>query len=111
MIQGWPAAVQEKGSVVAICAKTEAELAEMEDEDRAMFLAEMGQDEPGLIRLIRAAGAGERVLLSSFNPWCLLRARRLAPELPRALLFERDQPAWLRHWLPGAWGFFASPSR
>ena len=41
--------------VVAICAKTEAELSEMEDEDRAMFLAEMGQDEPGLNRLIRAA--------------------------------------------------------
>ena len=33
----------------------EAEMAEMEDEDRAMFLAEMGQDEPGLNRLIRAA--------------------------------------------------------
>jgi ribosome-binding ATPase YchF (GTP1/OBG family) len=41
--------------VVAICAKIEAELAEMDDEDRAMFLAEMGQDEPGLNRLIRAA--------------------------------------------------------
>jgi len=41
--------------VVAICAKTEAELADMEDEDRALFLAEMGQDEPGLNRLIRAA--------------------------------------------------------
>jgi hypothetical protein len=41
--------------VVAICAKTEAELADMGDEDRAMFLAEMGQDEPGLNRLIRAA--------------------------------------------------------
>jgi ribosome-binding ATPase YchF (GTP1/OBG family) len=40
---------------VAICAKTEAELAEMGDEDKAMFLAEMGQDEPGLNRLIRAA--------------------------------------------------------
>ena len=48
------AAVQQ-GEVVAICAKTEAELSEMEDEDRAMFLAEMGQDEPGLNRLIRAA--------------------------------------------------------
>ena len=48
-------AVAQKGEVVAICAKTEAELAEMEDEDRAMFLAEMGQDEPGLNRLIRAA--------------------------------------------------------
>ncbi len=41
--------------VVAICAKTEAELSEMEDEDRALFLAEMGQEEPGLNRLIRAA--------------------------------------------------------
>ncbi len=41
--------------VVAICAKTEAELADMADEDRAMFLAEMGQTEPGLARLIRAA--------------------------------------------------------
>jgi hypothetical protein len=41
--------------VVAICAKTEAELADMSDEDKALFLAEMGQDEPGLNRLIRAA--------------------------------------------------------
>ena len=41
--------------VVAICAKTEAELADMEDEDKALFLHEMGQDEPGLNRLIRAA--------------------------------------------------------
>jgi ribosome-binding ATPase YchF (GTP1/OBG family) len=40
---------------VAICAKTEAELADMADEDKALFLAEMGQDEPGLNRLIRAA--------------------------------------------------------
>ena len=41
--------------VVAICARTEAELADMSDEDRTLFLAEMGQDEPGLNRLIRAA--------------------------------------------------------
>ncbi|MFO1273326.1 MAG: redox-regulated ATPase YchF [Rubrivivax sp.] len=41
--------------VVAICAKTEADLADMADEDRALFLHEMGQDEPGLNRLIRAA--------------------------------------------------------
>ena len=41
--------------VVVICAKTEAELADMSDEDRTMFLAEMGQDEPGLSRLVRAA--------------------------------------------------------
>jgi len=47
-------AAAQNGPVVAICAKTEAELAEMSDEDRAMFLTEMGQDEPGLNRLIRA---------------------------------------------------------
>ncbi|MDE1998295.1 MAG: redox-regulated ATPase YchF [Burkholderiales bacterium] len=47
-------AAAQKSEVVAICAKTEAELAEMDDEDRTMFLAEMGQDEPGLNRLIRA---------------------------------------------------------
>ena len=41
--------------VVAICAKIEAELAEMDDEDRVEFLRELGQEEPGLNRLIRAA--------------------------------------------------------
>lgn len=41
--------------VVAICAKLEAEMAEMSDEDRQMFLEELGQAEPGLNRLIRAA--------------------------------------------------------
>ncbi len=41
--------------VVAISARTEAEMAEMSDEDKQMFLADMGQTEPGLARLIRAA--------------------------------------------------------
>ena len=45
----------QKAPVVAICAKTEAELADMDDADRLLFLKEMGQDEPGLNRLIRAA--------------------------------------------------------
>jgi hypothetical protein len=48
-------AAKQKAPVVAICAKTEAELADMEEADRALFLAEMGQTEPGLNRLIRAA--------------------------------------------------------
>lgn len=48
-------AAAQKAPVVAICAKTEADLADMSDEDRTLFLAEMGQDEPGLNRLIRAA--------------------------------------------------------
>jgi GTP-binding protein YchF len=41
--------------VVAICAKIEAEMADMSDEDKVMFLEEIGQDEPGLNRLIRSA--------------------------------------------------------
>ena len=40
--------------VVAICAKIEAEMSEMDDADRDMFLEELGQTEPGLNRLIRA---------------------------------------------------------
>ncbi len=41
--------------VVAISAAMEAEMADMSDEDKQMFLQEMGQHEPGLNRLIRAA--------------------------------------------------------
>jgi ribosome-binding ATPase len=48
-------AARQNAPVVAISAKTEAELADMSDEDRQLFLAEMGQDEPGLNRLVRAA--------------------------------------------------------
>ena len=48
-------AASQNAPVVAICAKIEAELSEMDDEDRLVFLAEMGQTEPGLNRLIRAA--------------------------------------------------------
>ncbi len=47
-------AALQKAPVVAICAKIEAEMAEMSDEDKTMFLAEIGQTEPGLNRLIRA---------------------------------------------------------
>ena len=41
--------------MVAICAKMEADMADMSEEDKELFLAEMGQEEPGLNRLIRAA--------------------------------------------------------
>jgi hypothetical protein len=40
--------------VVAICAAIEAEIADMPDDDKAVFLADMGMQEPGLNRLIRA---------------------------------------------------------
>ncbi len=48
-------AAKQGAPVVAICAKIEADLSEMDDEDKLMFLAEIGQEEPGLNRLIRAA--------------------------------------------------------
>jgi ribosome-binding ATPase YchF (GTP1/OBG family) len=48
-------AAKQNAPVVAICAKIEAELSEMDDADRLEFLKEIGQDEPGLNRLIRAA--------------------------------------------------------
>jgi len=47
-------AAQEKAEVVALCAAIEAEIADLEDEEKQMFLADMGLDEPGLNRLIRA---------------------------------------------------------
>ncbi len=47
---------QEQGAaVVPVCAEIEAEIAELEDEDKAGFLEEMGQKEPGLNRVIQAA--------------------------------------------------------
>jgi GTP-binding protein YchF len=52
-LQGFAAA--QNAPVVAISAKLEAELSEMSDEDRLLFLQELGQSEPGLNRLIRSA--------------------------------------------------------
>lgn len=46
---------KENAPVVAICAKIESEIADLEDEDKAMFLSELGLEEPGLDRVIRAA--------------------------------------------------------
>jgi ribosome-binding ATPase len=40
--------------MVAICAAIEAEIADLDDEDKGAFLADMGMEEPGLNRLIRA---------------------------------------------------------
>ncbi|NWG85936.1 MAG: redox-regulated ATPase YchF [Hydrogenophilaceae bacterium] len=45
----------EGAPVVAVCAAIEAEIADLDDADKADFLAEMGLQEPGLNRLIRAA--------------------------------------------------------
>ncbi|RXT08883.1 redox-regulated ATPase YchF [Ammoniphilus sp. CFH 90114] len=48
-------AATEGAEVVVISAKVEAEIAELEGEDKKMFLEELGLEESGLDRLIRAA--------------------------------------------------------
>lgn len=48
-------AAAENAEVVPISAKVEAEIAELEGEDKAMFLEELGMQESGLNRLIRSA--------------------------------------------------------
>ncbi|GGX37409.1 redox-regulated ATPase YchF [Undibacterium squillarum] len=40
--------------IVSICASIESEIADLEEEDKAAFLADLGMKEPGLDRLIRA---------------------------------------------------------
>lgn len=50
-------AEDEGAQVVPVCAAIEAELAVMEEEDRTEFLAEMGLEEPGLDRVVRAGYA------------------------------------------------------
>ena len=47
-------AMSEQAEVVAICNKLEAEIAELEDEERLEFLSDLGMSEPGLDRVIRA---------------------------------------------------------
>jgi len=46
---------KEGAPVVAICAALEAQIADLSDEDKRVFLADMGLAEPGLNRLIRTA--------------------------------------------------------
>lgn len=48
-------AESEGAEMVVICNKLEAEIAELADEEKLEFLQDMGMDEPGLDRVIRAA--------------------------------------------------------
>jgi GTP-binding protein YchF len=45
---------EEGASVVAVCAAIEAELLELDEAERALYLQDLGLDEPGLNRVIRA---------------------------------------------------------
>ena len=48
-------AAYENAEVVVICNKLESEIVELEDDEKAEFLADLGMEEPGLNRVIRAA--------------------------------------------------------
>jgi len=50
-------AAEEKAVVVAVCAAIEAELIELDGDDKKEFLNELGLEEPGLNRVIRAGYA------------------------------------------------------
>ena len=47
-------AEREGALVVPVCAAIEAEIVELEEDERAVFLADLGLDEPGLNRVVRA---------------------------------------------------------
>ena len=47
-------AAAEHAPVVAVCAAIEAEIADLDEEDKTVFLEDMGMTEPGLDRVIRA---------------------------------------------------------
>ncbi|MCW5830076.1 MAG: redox-regulated ATPase YchF [Deltaproteobacteria bacterium] len=47
-------AAKRKAGVILICCKIESEIAELEGDDKLAFLADLGLEEPGLNRLIRA---------------------------------------------------------
>ncbi len=49
--------------------------------------------------LVTRRGLGERVVVSSFNPWCLFRLADAAPTLRRGYLIDPDKP-----WAPQAYG-------
>jgi GTP-binding protein YchF len=52
------ARAEDEGAVVVpVCAKLESEIAELEDEEKAEFLADLGLEEPGLDRVIRGGYA------------------------------------------------------
>ncbi len=47
-------AEEDNAEVIVVCAKIESEIAELDDEEKAMFLQELGIEESGLDQLIRA---------------------------------------------------------
>ncbi len=73
---------RKEGSVVVpVCAAVEADIAELDDEERDEFMQELGLEEPGLNRVIRAGykllnlqtyftAGGERSACMDHSGWC-----------------------------------------
>jgi glycerophosphoryl diester phosphodiesterase len=59
--------------------------------------------EPELADKLRWRNLIPDTIVSSFDPGALRRLRRVAPEIPRALLYSRDMPIGLRHAWPRYW--------
>lgn len=69
-----------------------------------------GKLEKACVQAVREAGAEERVLFSSFNPFAVRRLAKLAPEIPRALLVTNEADAENKIYLRKMWlGFWARP--
>lgn len=49
-----------------------------------------------VVRIVRHHGLERRVLLSTFNPFGLRIVRRLAPDVPRALLLWAGEKKWMQ---------------
>ncbi len=59
-------------------------------EIKSGFLVKDPLIEP-VVRGIRQAKAQSRIVISSFNPWCLVKLKRLIPEVPLALLASPEK--------------------
>ena len=80
-------AASEKSQTVVICAEIEAEMAELDDDEKTLFLQELGIEESGLDKLIKASYALLDLIsfLTAGEPevraWTIKRGTK-APRLP-----------------------------
>lgn len=53
--------------------------------------------EPAVAAMIRKFGVEKRVIVSSFNPFALWRFRKVAPSIPRGLIYSGSNPIYIRN--------------
>lgn len=54
-------------------------------------------------QVIMETKAENRVLISSFNPWCLIKLKSILPQVPRALLVTQESAQWNLMYLKKMW--------